>query len=121
VELGFLWANSDGSLRRSGHVVTVTGIDYDETGQNGAMNIIDPWGGVAISGNLTVGNNGGNSDLVLGYSGGAAGNPADTADNPTDAGNGAIAFATAESLVPEPTIAFGLVALAGLGVRGRSR
>jgi hypothetical protein len=120
VEMGFLWCDANGNLTQSGHVVTVTGIDYDEAGQNGAMNIIDPWDGVALSGNLTVGNN----SLVLGYTGGGAGpggGDGQDPDNPTDAGHGAIAFVTAESLVPEPSImALGLAMFGGLMIRRRA-
>ena len=120
VEMGFIWSNADGTPTSpaSGHVVTITGIDYDETGQNGAMNIIDPWGGVALSGNLTVA--GGN--LLLGYTGGGAGpGEGGGGDNPSDAGFGAIAFITAESVVPEPSIALAMAGLLGLTLRQRVR
>jgi hypothetical protein len=119
VEMGFLWSNSTGTLSGNGHVVTVTGIDYDETGQNGAMNIVDPWDGVALSGELSVAN----GELLLGYTGGGAGTggaDGNDPDNPGHAGFGAIAFVTAESLiVPEPTMALGLAMLALLVPRRR--
>jgi hypothetical protein len=118
VEMGFYWANADGTLTQGGHVVTVTGIDFDETGQNGAMNIIDPWDGVELSGNLTVANN----SLVLGYTGGGAatgGADGHDPDNPPDAGHGAISWITAESVVPEPAIALSAFVLLVLPNRRR--
>ena len=119
VEIAWFWSNKDGTKLRSGHWVTVTGIDYDTAG-NGAINIIDPFGGVEISGNLYVGTaGGGNGGLIIGYTGGGAGNPADP-DNPDDAGFGYITAVAAESVVPEPAYA-GLAIFFALGIHREAR
>jgi hypothetical protein len=118
VEMGFLWNGTAGG----GHVVTITGIDYDSTGANGAMNIIDPWDGVPISGNL----DGSSGNLVLGYTGGGAGTggaDGPDPDNPGDAASGTIAFVVAESVTsaPEPSlVAIGFMVVASMGL-GRRR
>jgi hypothetical protein len=82
------------------------------------MNIIDPWDELALPGTLSVANN----ELLIGYTGGGAGpGGADgqDADNPAEAGYGAIAFVTAES-VPEPVTLLPLAALGFLAMRRRS-
>jgi hypothetical protein len=129
VEMGIIWSDANGNpltgTNAGGHVVTVTGIDFDSSGSNGTMAIIDPWDGVDIpNGNLTVGTNGA---LILGYTGGGAGTgggDGQDPDNPGDAGHGDIAFVTAESVTPEPSlvgIGFMVVAAMGLARRRSSR
>ncbi|MDB5291166.1 MAG: hypothetical protein JWL69_2407 [Phycisphaerales bacterium] len=99
VEVGFGWNGTGGG----GHWVTATGLDFNTTSDTGTLDFVDPWGGVDIQGNLSLDANG---NLVLSYSGGAAGNPADTSDNPGDASSGTIDIIVAESPVPLPSVAW---------------
>jgi len=113
VEVGFVWTGG------GGHWVTATSFhftDYDEDqiidpNELAQLDFIDPWGGVHILGNLTMGVDG---YLYLSYAGGGAGNGA----------TGKIDIVVAESPIPEPaTIAIwsllGILALA-TGRRRRS-
>ena len=111
VEMIFRWSDTDGNRSGGGHAVTVTGIDFNPSTGTGTINIDDPWGGVDITGNLHLANNA----LVVGYTGGAAGDETvnDEDDNPQDANFGVVTLVAAES-VPEPTaVAITMLLLTG--------
>jgi hypothetical protein len=109
VEMGFLWSDSSGNPVGGGHVVTLTGIDYDMTTNSGSISFLDPFGAIGtgsavdiVSRSLTfLSPLAPNGAVVFGYAGGAAGNSNDP-DNPDVAAYGRIAFVYSESPVPEP-------------------
>lgn len=130
VEVGFLWwnpaANGGAGGYSGGHVVTATGFSFTDddgddaidSGESASMTFIDPWGGIDITGTITMAGN----YLRLGYSGGAAGDttPTNNDDNPTNAASGDIQFIAAESFVPEPST-LALLLCAGLPMISRRR
>lgn len=130
VEVGFLWwdptLNGGRGGYNNGHVVTATGFSFTDTnandaidaGENASMTFIDPWGGVDITGTLSMAG----GYLRLTYSGGAAGSttPNNNDDNPGNENSGDIQFIAAESYVPEPA-SLALLACAALPLLGRSR
>ncbi|HWB53540.1 MAG TPA: hypothetical protein VG722_05080, partial [Tepidisphaeraceae bacterium] len=123
VEIGFFWSDVDGNKTSGGHWVTVTGINFDTSVGTGTIDLIDPWGGVDITGgNLHLGSDG---RLILGYSGGGAGAPTvdgQDPDNPTDSGFGFITGIAAESFVPlPPALWASLVLLGGMVAYRRVR
>jgi hypothetical protein len=125
VEMGFLWW--DGTDYVGGHVVTATGIDWDTTTETGTISFIDPWGAADIFGATLEMHDG---FLELTYAGGAAGGglgadgntpTVGDPDNPDDERTADIAFAYAESPVPEPA-SMGLLCVGAVGLlRRRSR
>lgn len=74
LKLGLLWQSGNG------HAITATGFHFNDAdgsgtidaGETATLSFIDPWGGLALTGNLSV--LGGN--LYMQYSGGAAGGSA---------------------------------------------
>lgn len=121
VELGFLWwnpaLNSGRGGYAGGHVITATGITYDQTtGTAVSINFIDPWGHINLTGAVTQHN----GYMELSYSGGAASAGSDP-DDPDHVSQGDIAIIAAESPVPEPTAAAILVLSAVALMRRRDR
>jgi hypothetical protein len=104
VEVGFNWLGTGGG----GHWVTATSLSFIDANSNGTidngetatMDFVDPWGGVHLVGDLSMGGPG-NNYLVVAYTGGAAGAGNDPL-NPGHAGSGYIDIIVAESKVPEP-------------------
>ncbi|MGP8199846.1 MAG: PEP-CTERM sorting domain-containing protein [Limisphaerales bacterium] len=108
VEILFDW----NSPATGGHVVTVTGIDWNPATDTGTLSFIDPYNplgdnspALAITGNL--GGSDGNG-FTLSYFGGGAGNGA----------SGEIDGVVAESPIPEPATV-SLLALGALGLLRR--
>ena len=97
VEVGISWNSPDGG----GHWVTATGMDFDTETGTGTLDFIDPWGGEELHGSLSLDEDG---NLVLSYSGGAAGGGGPSIDggeqdpdNQGDASSGTIDIIVAES------------------------
>jgi hypothetical protein len=125
VEMFFLWTDSSGNPTGGGHVVTLTGIDYNSGTNTGDLSFIDPYGGSGQNSGVDI-----TSDslyflsptgyLVFGYSGGGAGGDNDP-DNPDSAAYGKVVAVFAESPVPEPATLGLLCGAAVLGLRRRRR
>lgn len=130
VEVGFLWwdptLNDGRGGYNNGHVVTATGFSFTDTNgddvidatEAASMTFIDPWGGVDITGSISMSG----AYMRLTYTGGAAGSttPNNADDNPGNETSGDIQFIAAESFVPEPS-SVALLALAAFPLLGRSR
>jgi hypothetical protein len=125
VEMFFLWTDSSGNSVGGGHVVTLTGIDYDSGANSGDLSFIDPYGGSGQNSAVDI-----NTDsltflspkgyLVFGYSGGGAGGDGDP-DNPDSAAYGEVVAVFAESPVPEPASMAILMGGAALCLRRRRK
>lgn len=130
VEMGISWSNGSGGYSGAGgHMVALTGINYDATTNSGTVSFVDPTNN--SGGNITYGTGDApnitssslemitsgtyNGYLKFSYTGGASGIAAD--DNSGASTTALIdgVFAESPVLVPEPT-GLVLLAVAGLGV-----
>jgi len=106
VEMGFSWYNATTKqYTGGGHVVTLTGIDFNENTKSGSISFIDPFGGSAINSAVPITSQSfsqiSNGYLLVKYTGGGAGNK-NNPDNPGDVYYGVVTDVFAESPVPEP-------------------
>jgi hypothetical protein len=129
VEVFFAWTDAEGNNPRPGHVVALTGIDYDETTNSGDISFVDPTN--SSGGQIQYGSGDApnitslsleevDGYLIFGFQGGSSNIDAD--DNPDGAAYGEIVAAYAESpvLVPEPASML-MYAAAGIVLLRRRR